>query len=53
MLLDGNTAAIVDDLDAALRQNPDQNRVAESRERLIDRVVHHLIHEVVQPALPG
>jgi hypothetical protein len=53
MLFDRNTAPVVNDLDPALGQDADENGVAESGQRLVDGVVHHLIDEVMQTTLSG
>ena len=53
MLLDRDAAAVVDHLDAALGQQPDQDGVAVAGQRLVDGVVDHLVHQVVQAALAG
>ena len=52
MLFDRNTAPVVNNLDPALGQNSDEDGVAESGQRLVDGVVHHLIDEVMQTTLP-
>ena len=53
VLLDRDAAAVVDHLDAALGQDAHQDGVAVAGQRLVDRVVHHLPHQVVQAALAG
>ena len=53
MLLDRDAAAVVDDLDPPLGQDPDEDGVAVAGQRLVDGVVDHLVHQVVQAALPG
>ena len=53
VLLDRDAAAVVDDLDAALGQDPDEDGVAVAGQRLVDGVVHHLVDQVVQAALTG
>jgi hypothetical protein len=48
-----DAAAVVDDPDAAVLEHRDQNRVAVAGECLIDRVVDHLVDEVVETARTG
>jgi hypothetical protein len=42
MLLDRDAAAVVDDLDAAVGQDPHEDRVAVAGQRLVDGVVDDL-----------
>ena len=51
--VDGDAAAVVGDADSPVGSQHHVNRVAETRERLVDGIVHHLIDEVVQPSLTG
>ena len=50
---DGDAAAVVDDRDRVVRVDRHVDAVAVARERLVDRVVHDLVDEVVQPAHTG
>src|SRR5204863_6255874 len=45
--------AVVDDRDAVVRMKLDPDRVAEARDRLVDRVVHDFVDEVMEPSLTG
>ena len=49
--IDGDAASVVRDGDAVVLVYRDADRVAVTRERLIDGVVHDLINEMVQAAL--
>jgi hypothetical protein len=49
----GNAAAVVGDGDPAVGPESDVDRVGDAGQRLVDRVVDDLPHEVVQPALTG
>jgi hypothetical protein len=49
----GDTAAVVDDPDAAVGKQCHCYGVAVARESLVHSVVHNLVHEVVEPALAG
>ena len=49
--VDGDAAAVVHNAHAAVLQQRDLDVIAVSGERLVDRVVHDLVHEVVQAAL--
>ncbi len=53
VLLDRDAAAVVDDLDPALGQDAHDDGVAVAGQRLVDSVVNHLVHQVVQSALTG
>ena len=48
--VDGDTATVVDDAHGAVGKDRDIDRVAVSGERLIDRVVDDLVHQVVESA---
>ena len=48
-----DAAAVVDDADAAVGEDRDVDRVRVAGQRLVDGVVDHLVHEVVQTALTG
>ena len=49
--LHGDAAAVVGDRDAVVRVDRDLDLGGLARERLVDRVVHHLVDQMVQPAL--
>ncbi len=49
----GNATAVVDHLTATTGQECDLDVIAEPCHRLIDRVVDHLVHQVMQPAGAG
>src|SRR4051794_14327470 len=49
----GDTAAVVDDRDRVVGMDRDLDRARVAGERLVDGVVHNLVHEVVQAAHPG
>ena len=51
--IDRNAAAVVDDRDRVVDVDLDVDLVAEAGERLVDRVVDDLVHEVMQPRRPG
>ena len=51
--VDRDAAAVVGDRDAVVRMQLDAHRVAEAGQRLVDRVVHDLVDEVVEAALAG
>ena len=51
--VDRHAAPVVDDPDSTVGQQGDLDTVAESGQSLVDGVVHHLPHEVVQSALAG
>ena len=51
--VDRNAAAVVDDRDRAVDVNRDVDLIAEARQRLVDRVVHDLVDEVVQAGRTG
>ncbi len=48
-----NAAPVVDDRDRVVDVDGDVDRVAETRERLVDGVVHHLVDQVVEPEHAG
>ncbi len=48
VLIDGNTAAVVDDGDRVVDVDRDVDLVAEPGQRFVDGVVHHLVDEVVE-----
>ena len=50
VLVDRDAAAVVDDGDAVVRVDRDLDAVAVAGEGLVDRVVDHLVDQVVQPA---
>jgi hypothetical protein len=50
---DGDATAVVDDPDAAVGKDRDVDLVAVTGQRLIDRVIHHLVDQVVQAPLAG
>ena len=52
-LRDRDAAAVVDDRDRVVRVDRHRDRVAVAGERLVHRVVHDLVDEVVQPADAG
>ena len=52
-LRDGDAAAVVDDRDGVVRVDRHRDRVAVAGQRLVHRVVHDLVDEVVQPAHTG
>src|SRR5690242_19884687 len=47
----GDTIAVVADRHARIRMDGDYDRVAPASQGLVDRVVDHFIHEVVEAAL--
>ena len=47
--VDRDAAAVVDHRDRVVEVDRDVDRVAEAGERLVDRVVHHLVDQVVEP----
>jgi hypothetical protein len=51
--INGDTAAVVDDSHAPIREQRDQDRVGVTRHRLVDGVVDDLLHQVVQSARSG
>ena len=51
--VDGDAAAVVDDRDRVVGVDLDVDLAAVAGERLIDRVVDHLVDEVMQAAGPG
>ena len=51
--VDRDAAAVVHDPHAAVGQQRHVDGVAEAGQRLVDRVVHDLLHQVVQAALAG
>ncbi len=51
--VDGDAAAVVGDADTAVVEQGDLDPVAVAGQRLVDRVVHDLPHQVVQAALTG
>src|SRR5699024_9327443 len=53
MDVDGDAAPVVDDPQTAVRLQHHVDPVAVAGERLVDRVVDDLVHEVVQSSLPG
>src|SRR5215218_1418744 len=53
VLLDRDTAAIVRDRDAVVGMQGDADRVAVTRDRLVDGVVDDLVDEVMEAAGPG
>ena len=53
VLLDGNTATVVCDPHRAIRKQGHGDGVAVTGKRLINRVVDHLIHQVVEAAFAG
>ena len=53
MDIDRNTATVVDHGNDVVFLDGDGDQVAVAGQRLVDRVVHHLVHEMVQPVLPG
>ena len=48
VLIDRDATAIVDDRDRSVDVNRDRDVAAEPRQRLVDGVVHHLVHEVMK-----
>ena len=50
--VDGDPAPVVDDRHRVVDVDGDVDRVAEAGQRLVDRVVDHLVDEVVQPGTP-
>jgi hypothetical protein len=48
--VDRNAAPVVDDGDRVVLVNRCRDHVGVSSERLVDRVVHHFVHEMVQTA---
>lgn len=50
---DRDAAAVVDDPHTAVGEDRHVDGVRVPGQGLVDRVVHHLVHEVVQPALTG
>ncbi|GIE32092.1 hypothetical protein Ait01nite_051370 [Actinoplanes italicus] len=53
MQVDRETTAVVGDRDATVGEQDHVDGVAVTGQRLVDRVVHNLPHEVVQTALTG
>ena len=53
VLVDGNTASVVDDRDRAVDVNRDVDFRTEAREGLVDRVVDDFVHQMVQARRPG
>ncbi len=53
MLIDRDAAAVVGDPDSAVGEQGNVDPVGLAGERLIDRVVHDLLDEVVQTTLTG
>ena len=51
--VDRNAAAVVDDGDRVVDVDGDVDLIAESGQRLVDRVVDDLVDEVVQPGRAG
>ncbi|MNS92966.1 hypothetical protein D3C72_1271160 [compost metagenome] len=51
--LDGDAAAVVRDLDRMIGVQGDVDMGAEAGQRLVDRVVDHLVHQVVKALLTG
>ena len=51
--VDRNPAAVVHDGDRAIDVNRDVDLIAESRQRLVDRVVDHLVDEMMQAGRTG
>src|SRR5262249_54236437 len=51
--VDRDAAAVVTDPDAPVGQQGDLDLVAVAGQGLVHRVVHDLVAQVVQPALPG
>ena len=51
--IDRNAATVIDDPNAAVVEQGDHDRVAEACQRLVDSVVDHLPHEVMQATLAG
>lgn len=51
--VNGDAAAVVNNLDAAVGTERDFNMGAESGQSFIDRVIHHFIDQVVQTARTG
>ncbi len=51
--VDGNTSPVVVDGDGPIRVDRDVDPGAEPGHRLVDRVVHHLVDEVMKPARGG
>ncbi len=49
----GDSAAVVHHRHAAIQVNGDLDAIAEACQRLIDAVIHHLIHQVVKPLRAG
>jgi hypothetical protein len=49
--VDRDAAAVVGDRDAVVRMDDDLDLVGLACERFVDRVVHHLVDQVVEPAL--
>jgi hypothetical protein len=53
VLVDGDAAAVVPHPDPAVGQQRHVDGVAETGQRLVDRVVHNLVDEVMQSAFAG
>ena len=53
VLVDGDAAAVVNDPDSTIRKKGDGDLCRVAGQRLVDGVVDHLVHEVVQAALAG
>ena len=53
MDVDRDSAAVIGDRDRVVGMDGDVDRVAEAGERLVDRVVHHLVDQMVQAGLAG
>ena len=51
--VDRDATAVVEDAHPAVGHQRHDDRVADTGHRLVDRVVHHLLDQVVEPALPG
>ena len=51
--VDGNAAAVVADRHRAVGVQDDLDRIALAGQRLVDRVVHRLVHEVMQAVRAG
>ncbi len=51
--VDRDAPAVVGDAHPAVGHQRHHDRVADAGHRLVDRVVHHLLDQVVEPPLPG
>ena len=53
MLIDGDATAVVLNDNRVVLGNGHMNGVAKARQRLVDRVIHHLAHKVMQALHTG